>query len=77
MLVWISRGGADDADAVIGEWGVHAGDFDFWHVATGAIACRDGAGGAGMVGDFLASLCDAICSVSDVLILVSDARCFV
>ena len=38
---------ADDADAVIGEGRVHAGDFDFGHVAAGAVACSDEARGAG------------------------------
>ena len=44
----------DDADAVIGERGVHARDFDFGHVAAGAVGCRDGARGAEVVGNFLA-----------------------
>src|SRR5690349_4486296 len=36
--------GAGNADPVIGEGGVHAGEFDFRHVTGHALLCADGTG---------------------------------
>ena len=38
-----------DANPVIGEGGMEIGRLDFGHVASDAIFCGDGAGGAGMI----------------------------
>lgn len=40
--------GVSDADAVVGELGVHFGNFEFWHVAGGALAGGYRAGGGGV-----------------------------
>jgi hypothetical protein len=53
----IRRGGADDADAVVGEWCVHAGDFDVGHVAARAVACCDRTCRSWMIGELFRCFC--------------------
>ena len=58
ILVWIWLVFAGDADAVVCESGMHAGNFDWRHVAGDAIFCCDWASGARTIaGRFLVGRC--------------------
>ena len=47
--VWIRFVRVGDADSMISEAGVHAGDFHLRHMAGDAVFCADGAACAGMI----------------------------